>query len=62
MTSRSGKKKTTVVTVNSAVKLEPRACVLYRTKTSLELFVAALTAVIQMAAPLFYVAMVVNAF
>jgi hypothetical protein len=28
----------------------------------LELFVAALTAVIQMAAPLFYVAMVVNAF
>jgi hypothetical protein len=34
----------------------------YRTKTSLELFVAALTAVIQMAAPLFYVAMVVNTF
>jgi hypothetical protein len=34
----------------------------YRTKTLLELFVAALTAVIQMAAPLFYVAMVVKAF
>jgi hypothetical protein len=31
-------------------------------KSLLELFVAALTAVIQMAAPLFYVAMVVNAF
>jgi hypothetical protein len=61
MTSHSGKKKTTFVTVNSAVKLEPRAGV-YRTKTLLELFVAALTAVIQMAAPLFYVAMVVNAF
>jgi hypothetical protein len=30
--------------------------------SSEELFVAALTAVIQMAAPLFYVAMVVNAF
>jgi hypothetical protein len=63
MTSRSGKKKTTVVTVNSAVKLEPRlVCCdgVYRTKTLLKLFVAALTAVIQMAAPLFYVAMVVN--
>jgi hypothetical protein len=34
----------------------------YRTKTLLELFVAALIAAIQMAAPLFYVAMVVNAF
>jgi hypothetical protein len=34
----------------------------YRTKTLLELFVAALTAVIHMAAPLFDVAMVVNAF
>jgi hypothetical protein len=34
----------------------------YRTKTFLELFFAALTAVIQMAAPLFYVAIVVNAF
>ncbi|PNF40094.1 hypothetical protein B7P43_G10715, partial [Cryptotermes secundus] len=34
----------------------------YRTKTLLELFVAALTAVIQMAAPLFYVSMVVNAY
>jgi hypothetical protein len=34
----------------------------YRTKTLLELFVVALTAVIQMAAPLLYVAMVVNAF
>jgi hypothetical protein len=33
----------------------------YRTKTLLELFVAALTAVKQMAAPLFYLAMVVNA-
>jgi hypothetical protein len=32
------------------------------TKMLLELFFAALTAVIQMAAPLFYVAMVVNAF
>jgi hypothetical protein len=62
MTSRSGKQKTTVVTVNSALKLEPRAGVLYRTKTLLELFVAALTAVIQMAAPLFYLAMMVNAF
>jgi hypothetical protein len=62
MTSRSGKKKTTVVTVNSAVNLKPRAGVLYRIKTLLERFVAALTAVIQMAAPLFYVAMVVNAF
>jgi hypothetical protein len=34
----------------------------YHTKTLLELFAAALAAVIQMAAPLFYVAMVVNAF
>jgi hypothetical protein len=34
----------------------------HRKKTLLELYVAALTAVMQMTAPLFYVAMVVNAF